>query len=85
MGEKTCEDGGENVSAIETNLSIDKSKNAFNVPFPPQKEGISGNQNPGSNIACMTPEKADEYLKGKLKEDVIKLQEKWVYLLRCRV
>ena len=62
MGEKTFEDGGQNLSAIETNPS----------------KGIYGNENSESNIACMTPEKADEYLKGKLKEDGIKLQEKWV-------
>lgn len=65
MGEKTFDDGGLNVSAIETNPSMDK-----------QIEGIHGNQNSESNIACMTPEKADEYLKGKLKEEEIKLQEK---------
>lgn len=70
MGEKTFEDGGQNVSGIETNPSIDK-------PI----EGIYGKQNSDSNIACVTPEKADEYLKGKLKEEGIKLQEKWVYLL----
>ncbi|XP_022994693.1 CDT1-like protein a, chloroplastic [Cucurbita maxima] len=72
MGEKTCEDGSHDVSAIEANP----------VPFPPQKEGVSG------NVGCMTPEKGDEYLKGKLKEGGIKHQEKYqsiVELFTCLI
>ncbi|XP_038893531.1 CDT1-like protein a, chloroplastic [Benincasa hispida] len=62
MGEKTFEDGGQKVLGIEINPSLDKS--------------TEGTKNSGNNIACMTPEKADEHLKGKLKEEGIKLQEK---------
>ncbi|KAG6572997.1 CDT1-like protein a, chloroplastic, partial [Cucurbita argyrosperma subsp. sororia] len=61
MGEKTCEDGSHDVSAIEANP----------VPFPPHKEGVSG------NVVCMTPEKGDEYSKEKSKEGGIKHQEKY--------
>ena len=63
MREKTCEDGSHDVSAIE----------AKRVPFPPHKEGVSG------NVVCMTLEKGDEYSKGKSKEGGIKHQEKCVY------